>query len=391
MALGWHHVVVTFTAGGNATIYLDAVASTSLPSYPTPSSALLPTAFYVGGTNAAAQVNTLMDEFFILDRVMSADEVRAIYESEAPVFAETSTWQWRSANNLVWADSEGLWMRDVDGVAVLGVCGVDGKSWGGLTMNKGDYLLGYYGAGDGGWFSFDRDGLSSNGLVAIGYADQTIMRFDQGGASLYGVLDIDANGGIYQGTGTFSSPTTGLKIWNDAGIGRIAGYNAGAIQAYFGSDGILYGGSAQLDANGVSVAVELTSDSTRAYRFIDDVTGALVGYIGAYNSSNHGIDIEVPIIASTNSVFLVDSLAPSGKTSMIRLRTLVDGTVETSIEMINGTISLSGELLATDGVGTNGTNVWEQLGSYSAAGDAASNGYVSVTIDGTVYKLMTRA
>ena len=60
--------------------------------------------------------------------------------------------------------------------------------------------------------------------------------------SIDGFLTIGTSGGIYQGTGTSGSPTTGLKIWNDGGIGRIGGYNSGALQWYASTDGYLYGG-----------------------------------------------------------------------------------------------------------------------------------------------------
>jgi len=75
-----------------------------------------------------------------------------------------------------------------------------------------------------------------------------------------GVLTVGASGGIYQGTGSFASPTTGLKIWNDSGVGRIGGYNAGALQWYAGTDGKLYagGGNVRLDAGGVAVAAPTT-------------------------------------------------------------------------------------------------------------------------------------
>lgn len=79
-----------------------------------------------------------------------------------------------------------------------------------------------------------------------------------------GVLDIGASGGIYQGTGTFSSPTTGVKLWNDSGIGRIAGYNSGTAQWYAGTDGSIYagGGSIVLNSAGVSIGTKLFTVGT---------------------------------------------------------------------------------------------------------------------------------
>lgn len=73
--------------------------------------------------------------------------------------------------------------------------------------------------------------------------------------SLSGFLTIGSSGGIYQGSGTAGSPTTGLKIWNDSGTGRIAGYNGGTPQWYANTDGKLYagGGKVGLTASGIEL------------------------------------------------------------------------------------------------------------------------------------------
>lgn len=76
--------------------------------------------------------------------------------------------------------------------------------------------------------------------------------------SIDGFLTIGTGGGIYQGTGTAGTPTTGLKIWNDSGVGRIGGYNAGALQWYVSTDGYLYGG------DGTNNRFRLGNDSFRS-------------------------------------------------------------------------------------------------------------------------------
>ena len=93
--------------------------------------------------------------------------------------------------------------------------------------------------------------------------------------SIAGVLTMGASGGIYQGTGTFASPTTGMKIWNDSSVGRIAGYNAGTAQWYAGTDGKLYAGSGNvsLSATGISVVASTSSfDASKAYTFTQSDT-----------------------------------------------------------------------------------------------------------------------
>ena len=83
-----------------------------------------------------------LDDLAILDHALTSDEERAIYESDAPVFAETSTWGFKSSSQLVWADAEGLWAIDSSGNPAFGVSGVNGKSWGGANLDAGDILMG---------------------------------------------------------------------------------------------------------------------------------------------------------------------------------------------------------------------------------------------------------
>jgi len=97
--------------------------------------------------------------------------------------------------------------------------------------------------------------LFSNIVYAhyISVVNLAAIQANIGACHIDGVLDIGASGGIYQGTGTFAAPTTGLKMWNDGGVGRIAGYNAGVLQTYFGTDGRLYAGAGDsvLDGSGM--------------------------------------------------------------------------------------------------------------------------------------------
>lgn len=127
-------------------------------------------------------------------------------------------------------------------------------------------------------------GLASYVIFAnIIYADYisvvnlAAVSANMGSLHIDGVLDIGAAGGIYQGTGTFAAPTTGLKIWNDSGVGRIAGYNTGVIQTYFGTDGKLYAGAGTsvLDASGLS----LTSGTSTYNQIKWYVGGDLKAYV----------------------------------------------------------------------------------------------------------------
>lgn len=112
---------------------------------------------------------------------------------------------------------------------------------------------------------------------------------NMGALNIDGVLSVGTSGGIYQGTGTFASPTTGLKVWNDSGMGRIAGYNSGIVQWYAGTDGRLYagGGGVRLGATGVDIEVTSTPSASLAFtEGLGNLKSAIYGYRNLLNTVN---------------------------------------------------------------------------------------------------------
>ena len=274
----WTHVAMTYT-GSLLTLYINgqSVASGSSTGFTG-----MPTSFGVGHTGTGAgQLNGLIDDLIITSDTKPADEILSIYESNAPVFAETAKYGFRATpKSLVWADDEGLWMRNTSGQAVLGVYGDDSttKSWAGLTLAAGDLVIGD--SSRGGYVFWDdsaallaigRSGtnritLTSAGVLAVNDSGgAAVFTFDaSAGAEFTKPLTLGTSGGIYQGTGTFASPTTGLKLANSSGVGTITGYNTGVAQWYGSTDGKLYvgGGNTVLDANGVGIVLPtLASDA----------------------------------------------------------------------------------------------------------------------------------
>lgn len=97
-----------------------------------------------------------------------------------------------------------------------------------------------------------------------------------------GVMTIGENGEIRQGTGTFGSNWTGLRIWNDAGKGRIGGYKSNVLQWYADTNGELRagGGVVGLSADGLFLTRYITegigtpvagTESTAAISWWDDI------------------------------------------------------------------------------------------------------------------------
>ena len=236
----WHHAMITW-GGGYVTAYIDgaqvnqaAITVTETPSDQT----------YIGvGNNHLATENfpsVDIDDFIVVSRTLSADEVRAIYESNAPVFAESSSWHFRAGQNLLWADAEGLWMFNTDGEAVLGAYGGDGaggtKTWGGRTLETSDVLIGD--EGRGGFLHWDDSAASLlvSGAIEISEAS---------GFSGSGYLQI--------GSGTKDSTLDG---WNFA-AGEIVGQLNGVDQVVLSAaDGTVRAGDTVLRATGIDLEAD---------------------------------------------------------------------------------------------------------------------------------------
>jgi hypothetical protein len=97
--------------------------------------------------------------------------------------------------------------------------------------------------------------LISSGAVKLrnNTTDKISLNAD-GTSSFDGVMNLGSAGGIFQGTGTFASPTTALKIYNSGGVGLWELWGSGTKQAYADTDGKLkFGGNSAgyLDADGV--------------------------------------------------------------------------------------------------------------------------------------------
>lgn len=141
----WTHVAMTYTpATATVRIYLNGRlvgTATTTTGFNTPGSAIA-----VGENGSGADyLNGMLDDLCITSKALNASQVLAIYESNAPVFAETSVWSFRATpDGLVWADERGLWVRTKAGLAAFGVyAGADASyTWGGVSLARGEVLMG---------------------------------------------------------------------------------------------------------------------------------------------------------------------------------------------------------------------------------------------------------
>ena len=147
------------------------------------------------------------------------------------------------------------------------------------------------------------------------YADGADVRgaITASSGSITGFLTLGTSGGIYQGTGTAGTPTTGLKIWNDSGVGRIGGYNGGALQWYASTAGYFYSGSGTMRIGADDLRLTMGTydgdyDDYRTIKWLPSIDGAdssrldfdyrsdIVAY-GASDSSKATLDLTTRVNA----------------------------------------------------------------------------------------------
>ena len=186
----------------------------------------------------------------------------------------------------------------------------------------------------------ERIGITSDGILTIkDSGGAAVFTFNaSAGAEFTKSLTLATTGGIYQGTGTFDSPTTGLKIYNSGGYGKISGYNAGSEQWYAGTDGKLYagGGSVKIDINGVSL---LDGDATASYYKFVNVSGETLSRLSGYSLSggtphNYG-NFQVMPISGFNSENMIVAAALTTYHSSTLLRAVSGGTSYIDFRLYN--------------------------------------------------------
>lgn len=238
-ANAWSHVAATYD-GATLRLYVNGVpAGSAAKNAVTGLGAFM----YVGRESSAASwFNGLLDDFCILAYAADAILIRSIYESDAPVFAETSRYGFRATPwNLVKGDDEGFWVRDTFGNAVLGVYAgeAETKNWGGFNLAAGDILIG-------------RNAL---GAAALRWTQATGKFGFYGGGNNTPQVEIGTDGSLYVGN------PIGARV-QMKGV-ELAGYDGSNQKQWYGStaDGRLYAGQGN---------VSLSRDGIRLK--MDDVT-----------------------------------------------------------------------------------------------------------------------
>ena len=227
----WQHVAITYDST-TLRLYVNGaeVASGASSGF-----SGVPANVFVGisdGTNGPFA--GLIDDLCILGYASPANEIKSIYESNAPVFAETSTFSFRpTPKGLLWADDEGLWMKDTAANPVFGIYGGEStKSWGGFTMAPGDLLI----------------GNNAVGSSAI-FWDQSAGTFGfYGAGSATAQAAVATDGSITAGAGALALNSSGIQITAPSSQTSIGSYKflvtgktiTSGMYAYFNSGADTY-------------------------------------------------------------------------------------------------------------------------------------------------------
>ncbi len=318
LSAGAHHLAFTWDDNGSGDklrLYVDgAVVGSMAGTYTPMTNAAAFGNLFVGVDRASArfECNDVIDDLIILDRAMTAAEIQALYNSNAPALPATSNWAWKSPTGLAWSDEMGLWCVDGDGNPVLGVSGSDSKAWGGFTISKGDIVFGYNAASSAailwdkssGSFGFYGDGestpqvtISASGRIMAGGGRITLD------ASSLSLTPTDDIGKLATDTGT-------AIRWYTSGCtsGRISAVNDGSNDEWLDLVGGDVDGekSAQLRLRYVGVGAPRAEISFNG-------TGASTGYLDVYGNINVESNLYTTSSgAGVTGLYVIPKVTPGG-------------------------------------------------------------------------------
>ncbi len=164
---------------------------------------------------------------------------------------------------------------------------------------------------------------ATSGKLALRSNTTEVITMDSSGNSYFsGVMTIGTSGEVRQGTGALGTDYTGLRIWRDTNIGRIAGYNNNVLQWYGDTNGKLLAGTGSifLDADGATLVTDTTAthasqSDAKAITF-ERSNGTLVGRLTSYYVSggdDYGLDIYTRA-PGTEDAFATIGAEQAGKT-----------------------------------------------------------------------------
>jgi hypothetical protein len=190
----------------------------------------------------------------------------------------------------------------------------------------------------------------TGGYVALRNGTVQKIRFDDDGNSYFaGVMTIGAAGEIQQGTGALGTDYTGLRIWRQSSIGRIAGYNNNVIQWSADTDGKMRAGAGtvELGAGGVVIVSGptltgqvLTGENRLTFRSYLN-SAHLNGWIGAADigASDKYLDVRSYGVNNQNLLLAAETTV-AGKTASVQISATNQAGTVSSIFVNPGGVSV---------------------------------------------------
>ena len=385
----WTHLVATYD-GATVRVYVNGaqVANGASSGFNG-----LPALMYAGCASAAGAnaFNGMIDDLCILSYAADPILIRSVYESNAPVFAESSVYVFRAtAKGLVWGDDEGLWVRDAAGNPVLGVYGGEAatKSWGGLSLEPGDVLLGrgsnfVQWDDSAGTMIFAGNGA---GLTTINGGNIQTNTITADKLNVSSLSAISANlGSVTAGQIVVGSSN---KLWlNDANDGRLAiggttktsapfivsaAGHVDALDAAFGDMTIDNG-------NSYVVAPSTYNLTTKGYKFKSGsaIIGGLTAYAGGasyfYLDNNIANEAGITPINATSAATFIRALGATGHWANIGIFAQHQATgLNCGISLLNDPAQAAGTQRTVTLIGDralfNGGKIWHEGNHGSGSG-----------------------
>ena len=356
-AYGWHHVAMTWDVRANTlTCYLDGVAGTPVTGIINADAlGVLGSTLVVGdlATSNYLPINGYIDDLAITGTALTANEIRAVYESNAPVFAESSTWAFRATpKGLVWADENGLWVRDTNGNSVLGVYGgaSSGYAWGGRVLDPGDVMIG----------DFSKDWLI----------------WDNSAGELYIYGDIQARSGTFSGSLTAATGTFAGAL--SAASGNITGTLAISVGGK-----VTAGSYVTLDPNGLILSAPATALAAASVQFTNAATQ--VAQIGATYAAAAGGSLTLSSLqngsgGSASISLLVGTVAGGARLAVSQSTAGVKTLTFDGATTLGGVLTLPNNTASVPALTGTRTN----SGVFFVAGASSAAAQVAVAVDGVL-------
>jgi hypothetical protein len=306
------------------------------------------------GTNYAGSanwINGVLDDVVFLARALPLDESTAVYESNAPVFVESSVRVWRSPTAApIWVDEEGLWGRTESGDASIGWSAVDSKSWAGFTLDEGDFALGRSAtnylrwddsagtltiAGDGdGITNIDGGNIQASTITATELNVSTLSAITADlGTVTAGRVEMLSSGSIAGADGTGLVIDDNLSYDSDSW--HLLSLDSGTWQVGIDTSGNLRAGSVTINSDGIDIlAGSGTFSAGDAYSITNASGNPVSGITGWQSTGFHTARLIAPEIAGESSFVDIRAVAPSGYDAEITLRGF-SGTDSVYLSVVN--------------------------------------------------------